>query len=189
MSVLRFLPNVHLRKDVWQSFPVHLIPLGRNPNGDERHAIVWNRKRLSEWRATHPPSEWMDYEVNQTAQLMAALSQSTMWAIEQSSQYEHICVVRMCSSKTTRPTDVYIRSPIPVLTRLNDIKAFFPVVWHEDPNNAKTYSIELHKTKLKALSPSRKQEMVDSLCRALYASTAWKVLPPMSKNEMCRIQF
>lgn len=190
------IPTLHLRKDIWQNFPVHLIPLGKGDDGAERHAIVWNRKSLNTWRATHSNSsnDWMKYEMKQTALLLAALNQSKKWILETPIQDEHICVIRMGFQEQTEHNQPFIRVPSPILTCLNDIKAFFPVVWHEVSNQStddlgRTYAIELYGKKMKSLSHIDQEDVVECLYSSLKSSTAWKVLPPVMPNEFCRIHL
>ena len=57
--------TLNLRKDIWTHFPVIVVPLGRGTDGAERHAIVWNRKKLSETRASMNVNAWLDYETVQ----------------------------------------------------------------------------------------------------------------------------
>ena len=54
-------PVLSLRKDIWTNFPVTLVPLGTGDDGAERHAVVWHRKHLVEWRETKSNNfqEWV----------------------------------------------------------------------------------------------------------------------------------
>lgn len=188
-SMKNLLPTLRFHKDIWQNFPVVLIPLVPTQSGYERHAIVWNRKRLNEWRLKHHPTEWLEHEVVQTTRLLGALCNSKQWVLETPTHEKHICIIRTETSEEDE--EPLIRVPTPVLTCLNDIKAFYPVVWHEIANTDgnKVYSIELYDKVLKTMPLLERANLCDCLYTSLKASTAWKVLPSVLPGEFCRIQF
>lgn len=176
------------RKEIWENFPVSLVQLGKDANDQaERHAVVWNRKNIVEWRQSCPdPNSWYMYEKNVEAKLMQELRRSTKWFVEPRRQDDQICVIRMAFKSarmpTARPSPNYTEQ-IPILTRIKDIQTFFPmVIWHEV--SPKTFSIQLSCAKMKNV-PNAAQ-LSYNLYRALKASTAWAVLPGES-TEMCRI--
>lgn len=181
-----------MRKDVWQNFPVCLVQLGKDTNGAERHAVVWNRKKLVEWRKNCPdPNSWYSYEQSVILQLMAELRRSNKWIVEPQEKSDQICVIRMRFKSGSQ--DNAKNQPSlpcnPLLTRLTDIKMFFPMaIWHEQSQtqaNTKVYTIEISNKKLKAYSNPVNE--VTNLLAALKASTAWKVEPGQAYNELCRI--
>ena len=190
--------TLKLRKDIWSKFPVIVIPLGRGTDGAERHAIVWHRKKLAEMRSKVSVDNWKNFDIHQHAILMESLQASKRWTVETSTHPEYICVIRMNFPSVIPPAANYESPAIcsPVLTRLNDIKIHFPVVWHDvsAPNAIKkTYSIELHHSTIYRLSKERNSDAEDQivglLMRALKASTAWRVLQPESDTEFCRIEM
>jgi hypothetical protein len=90
-------PTLKLRKDIWTHFPVTCEPLGRGADGAERHAIVWHRKNLVQWRQERPESfdEWMDYEMIQERRLFKCLEANARWTVEEPLNDRQICVIRM----------------------------------------------------------------------------------------------
>lgn len=188
------MPSLTFRKDIWTHFPVIVVPLGRGTDGAERHAIIWNRKKLSELRTSTKPEAWLQYETAQHEQLVKCLQACNKWAVEMASNPDHICVIRMKYKMNNKPASNY-ETPIihsPVLTRLTDIKAYFPVVWHALPNAVKTFALELHHNDIAKMTVTRGQDVEDQivglLMRALKASTAWRVLQPEG-NEFCRLEM
>ena len=90
-------PELRLRKDIWEHFPVTVTPLGRGADGGERHAVAWHRAKLAEWRETKPESfcEWMDYEMDTEHRLFKCLESSKYWTVEESTADGQLCVIRM----------------------------------------------------------------------------------------------
>lgn len=90
-------PELRLRKDIWENFPVTVTPLGRGDDGAERHAITWHRTKLAEWRETKPScfADWMDYEMDTEHCLFQCLESSKYWTVEEASADGQICVIRM----------------------------------------------------------------------------------------------
>jgi hypothetical protein len=70
------------------------------------------------------------------------------------------------------------------LTRLNQIKENFPVIWHTSDN--KTYSIEIFGKKLREMGGDR-AKVTAQLLAALKSSSAWTVKPASTKDEVARI--
>ena len=192
------LPLLRQRKDIWAQFPVNLVPLGRGDDCAERHAIVWNRKKLLESRAVLPEDLWMTFESTIESHLLQALRASPSWSVEPAQTNKQLCVIRMSFPRDipSKSTDVTTeRSITPLLTCLNDIKRFFPVVWHcVDENNnegKKRYTIELHHTAIKELSAAlgynAEKNIQTLLLTALHASTSWTVHPSETADEVCRL--
>ena len=90
-------PELRLRKDIWENFPVTVTPLGRGADGAERHAVAWHRAKLAEWRETKPESfcEWMDYEMDTEHRLFTCLEASTYWTVEEATADGQLAVIRM----------------------------------------------------------------------------------------------
>lgn len=106
------VPTLNKRKDIWENFPVSLIPLGAGPDGAERHAIVWHRKNYEEWRQTRSRDfdEWMDYDIITPHLLFKALGASKYWTVEDSTADGQVAVIRMnfVSKDETAGTEVIL---------------------------------------------------------------------------------
>jgi hypothetical protein len=91
------MPVLKLRRDIWDHFPVTVIPLGSGEDGAERHAVVWHRKNLAMWRAERAEDmhEWMHYEAVQERRLLKALHASNRWTVEPAQTADQVCVIRM----------------------------------------------------------------------------------------------
>ena len=193
------LPMLHHRKDIWEQFPVNLVPLGRGDDGAERHAIEWNRKKLLEARESLPEDAWWTFESSLERHLLVALRSSPHWSVEPAQNNKQLCIIRMAFSTKAQKkgrTDVKTeRSITPLLTCLNDIKRFFPVVWHslDDADGKKRYSIELHhagvQTMTNALGYNAEKSIETLLLTALNASTSWTVETAELCGEVCRIRM
>ena len=180
------------RKDIWENFPVSLVQLGRGSDGADRHAVVWNRKNLVEWRKTSPFTDWSMYEIQEENRLLKEISKSTKWTVEPPIADNQICVIRMeFGQKKHSSKDIFYRqNNVPILTCLKDIMTFFPMtVYHEQAaiDDQKVYSIELSSKKLQEIGYMG-QTIRTNILRALKATTAWSVLPGTT-NELCRIQM
>ena len=178
------------RKDIWENFPVSLVQLGRDENDlADRHAVVWNRKQLVDWRQKCPdPNSWYLHEKTIEARLLSELRRSTKWFVEQRQRDDQICIIRMAfknaPSNRNQQTPPYTEN-VPILTRLKDIQEFFPmVIWHEV--GFKTYSIELSHKKLHVCN--NPATVANTLYKDLKASTAWNVQQGHG-DEMCRISL
>jgi hypothetical protein len=90
-------PELRLRKDIWENFPVTVNPLGAGDDGAERHAISWHRKNFEEWRNTRTEDffEAMDYYDITLYRLEKCLEASKFWTVEPALADGQICVIRM----------------------------------------------------------------------------------------------
>jgi hypothetical protein len=90
-------PELRLRKDIWENFPVTVNPLGAGADGAERHAVSWHRKNFEEWRNTRTLDfdEAMDYYDITLYRLEKSLEASKFWTVEPPLADGHICVIRM----------------------------------------------------------------------------------------------
>lgn len=100
----------------------------------------------------------------------------------------------VAAAAPTRPPP---RSDVPLLTRLNDIKEYFPVVWHKDESYTRTavYAVEIFGKKITEMARTTKRSSDDvradverRLTAALRASHAWRVLPAVGK-EFVRLEM
>lgn len=227
-------PELKLRKDIWENFPVTCVPLGTGKDGAERHAIVWHRKNLAQWRQERSEDydEWMNYEEYAEYRLFKSLRASTRWTVEDPQDSTQICVIRMnfepkviaevaaAEAVPARPAPIVAPaaaavpkpaedgwttvaaapkkpSGVPVLLKLNDIKAFFPVVWHPvsggGAGSAKPiYALEIFGKRLREMSAAAGRDLTKevsaNLMTALKASTAWRVLKGRD-GEFCRLEM
>ena len=49
------VPDLKLRKGIWENFPVALVPLN-DTNGVDRYGVAWHNKNLREWKDTKSKS-------------------------------------------------------------------------------------------------------------------------------------
>lgn len=216
-------PELRLRKDIWEHFPVTVTPLGAGKDGAERHAISWHRKNFEEWRneRTEDYYEAMDYYEITAYRLEKCLESSKFWTVEAPRTDSEICVIRMnfvprdevteelvADSVADTPkaveTDGWVTvaapkaapaKPAHLLTRLNDIKTHFPVVWHkvEDIHTrTAVYALELFGKKITEMSRAAgkdvRPDVETSLMTALRHSPAWRVLRSEGR-EFCRLEM
>lgn len=213
------MPVLKLRRDIWDHFPVTVIPLGSGEDGAERHAVVWHRKNLAMWRAERSEDmhEWMHYEAVQERRLLKALHASNRWTVEPAQTADQICIIRMqfaarsaeegeetpvaapaapvaaAAAPVAAADDGWIpvqKGAPPPLVRLNDIKEHFPVVWTEVPSRTRAKVYAIE------IFGKRAREMgldltktSESLLRALKASPSWRVLRAEGGREVCRIEM
>ena len=50
------IPDLKLRKGIWENFPVALVFLN-DTNGVDRYGVEWHNKNFKEWQKTHPKSK------------------------------------------------------------------------------------------------------------------------------------
>ena len=91
------IPQLKLRKDIWENFPVTVEALGTGADGAERHAIRVHRKNWSEWRQTHAVDydDWLNWDENTEFRLMKALESCRSWTVEESTDRNTFAVIRM----------------------------------------------------------------------------------------------
>lgn len=197
ISISTVFPILNLRKDIWTHYPVNLVPLGKGSDGAERHAIVWHRKRLQMWRVNYPKQydSWLTFETWTKFRLFHSLRNSAHWIVEPANEESQLCVIKMLyGNQAPKPVLLPINEALPNLTCLNDIKDYFPVVWHkqEESNGQQCYSIELYSKKLKEAKALFGYDLTEickeRLVASLKASTAWKVTSnPENSNMVCVI--
>lgn len=154
------IPQLNLRKDIWNNLPVIVEALGTGADGAERHAIRVHRKNWSEWRETRAVDydDWLNWDVNTEFRIMKALESSSSWTVEESDDPNTFAVIRMnikareklaeepvapaakpaaapaADGWTTVParTAVAAAPAGPVLMRINDITGNFPACWNNE---------------------------------------------------------
>jgi hypothetical protein len=203
------IPDLVMRKDIWTNFPVTLIPLGKDESGAERHSVQWHRKNLVDGR---DEADFNEYVERTERHLLKALNASSKWDVLDSETEEwfvpgkdlgeirkEICIIRMIFLPSTaeavmepEATEVSEPShgPKPVLKKLNDIKLYFPVVWHSQPPEAghPIYALEIHGKQARDRGLDMATLKPD-LMAALRQSTAWRVLAGNKPTEVCRLEL
>ena len=164
--------------------------------------IQWNVRKLAEWRASNPnPLDWKLYEV-QNAKAMIAALQDANWIVSAPTHSAFLCSIerpeRGCSSTITDALTQwqYEEPDCPTMLCLNDIKDFFPVIWHKLDNakNCKVYSIELYHYKIRTMACKRSVipeiltvHLSHLLDKTLAQSPAWEVKNANAPGEFCQL--
>ena len=180
---------------------------------------AWREERTEDYETA------MNYYNITYYRLTVSLEASKFWTVEEPRNDSEICVIRMNFVPRTEaiataveptantgagkadedddwvtvgaPTKTTPSVPKPaiLLTRLNDIKVHFPVVWHkvEDAHTRTAiYALELFGKKLKEMSTIAgkdvRPEVEARLMAALRASPAWRVLRSEGR-EFCRLEM
>ena len=179
------MPNLKLRKNIWENFPVSLIPLNDN-DGTDRYAVVWHQKNLEEWRQERSMSwdEHQDYEGYSYVRLIHALrSHSHKYCIEPARTESQLCVLAMVhqSEESAVATAPVTTAPVVAVVRPLDILRQFPVTW--DRNGA-THDIKVHFGKC-----PRKDipTMTANLLAALRSISSCSVSAPINDTYICRV--
>jgi len=186
-SKLWIEPLLQARKDIWTFFPVTVVPLGSDENGAECHAVQWHMKNLHSWIRLWGMPRMAIYD-----RLMVSLNRSSKWSVDPPKDTTMICVLRMRFNGST-PTVTSVSTP--PLRYLNDIKRYYPVVWHRisSTSNNSIYSIELYTNVVAKMSAAAgydvTQKVIKELMAALKESPSWLVFPSESKQEICRLQI
>ena len=203
------VPDLRLRKAIWETFPVDLKAIDSR-DGTERYAIVWNQKKLKEWRETRAESldEYMDYADYQAARLLYALKHHpSIYRLEPARNATEFAVIAMVHhGRRTSPKGPVggagrsrsrSRSPsrhpaLPVLRRLTDIRDAFPdvVVWKsvEGRRGESTYALTVMGKFLRAVPRDVADRVLGDLMLALRASPSWHVLRPVG-DEFARLEM
>jgi hypothetical protein len=230
-------PDLVMRKDIWENFPVTLIPLGKDESGAERHSVQWHRKNLL---AGRDETDFNEYVERTERRVLKALNASSKWDVLDSETEEwfvpgkdleelrkEICIIRMVFLPSSSPSaeaevaeepkvamateavacpldepakagssagvEYPSRGPKPMLKKLNDIKIYFPVVWHTQPAEGghPIYALEIHgkQAKDRGLEAGAMATLKADLMAALRQSTAWRVLAPQKPKEVCRLEL
>jgi hypothetical protein len=180
-------PLLITRKDIWTFFPVTVVPLGSDENGAECHAIEWHTKNLRQWMLL-----WNIPRFRIHQRLMTSLEASTKWYVDPPRTDSMLCVIRM-RFRAAIPDRV--EQTVPTLMCLNDVKQYFPVVWHRLPTSSEypIYSVELYANQIATMTKSAGYDITakvkKELTTALKASPAWRCLDAEAKNEFCRLQI
>lgn len=180
-------PNVASRSAIQKNFPV-IVRL--QPSKDM--GIQWNIHKLSEWRHNNPnPLSWKMYETKIAIDLVQALQYSG-WKLSNPTSSTFLCTIERSDTKLESFWK-YEERDCPTLLCLNDIKMFFPVIWHRI--DKKQYSFELYHNKIESEAERRgvcklrlTNYLSNLLAKTLAQSPAWRVRQSMLPGEFCRIQ-
>ena len=83
-------PDLVLRKDIWEHFPVTLIPLGKDAGGAERHSVQWHRVKLAQSRES---SDFDEDIATIQRRLLKALEASPKWDVLPAEQRGYVTIV------------------------------------------------------------------------------------------------
>ena len=183
-------PNLSKRKSIENHYPV-LVRL----QPSKALGIQWRMSTLAEWRTEHPnPLDWKPYEVKNAREMIRGLQHSG-WNVSAPTHPSFICsITRNQQNSSLSSSWVYEEPDCPTLLCLNDIKLFFPVIWHKLESNCKTYSLELYHDKIRATAVSRRvlpelltNHLSSLLMTTLEQSPAWNVVQSQMTGEYCRL--
>jgi hypothetical protein len=184
------LPNVTTHALIEQHYPVIVRSRG----------IQWSMQKLAQWRASHTnPRDWKLYETSTAITMIRALSKSG-WIVSEPKQPGFICTIHKSSAVPSAQKEewVYEEPECPTMICLNDIKLFFPVIWHklEQSNKCKKYSLELYNDKIRTAAAARgvhpdilTAHLSALLHTTLRQSPAWHVVDPVLNGEHSRLDM
>lgn len=193
------MPDLRLRKGIWENFPVSLIPINDNDDTD-RYEIVWHERNFISWRQTRTTTydEWEDYADYCVIRLMHALNANKKrYAVENARNDRQICVIAMVhnddqSSKAPSVAHSVAHSEDSVVLSddveskqltLKDIATQFPICWDQD---GKVLRLKFHNKKLRELGESP-AVVRDRLIKALKTSKNWTIESPQAnaRDVLC----
>jgi hypothetical protein len=131
------VPDLSLRKGIWENFPVDVIPM-RSNDGTDRYRVCWNDAKIADWRNSRTDSweEYQEYELWIHIRLMHALSKYThKYTVEAALDNSMICVLAMVHEPAAET--VVRKGP-----RALDVLKAFPISWDRD---GKVHRIKLHR--------------------------------------------
>jgi hypothetical protein len=184
------------RKAIQKKFPVLVrLQSSQTSQSAKTLGIQWNMSKLMNWRTNSPnPLDWKTYEV-QTARTLIDELCSSGWNVSAPSDASFICSIEYATPAQPLISWEYEEPDCPTMICLNDIKLFFPVIWHKlGSNDCKMYSVELYNDKIRSMAVTRG---IDSECLTNHLSTmlwttlnqspAWKVLASSMPGEHSRL--
>lgn len=100
------MPDLRMRKGIWENFPVTLTPIN-DGNGTERYAIAWHMAHLRDWRddPSHTLSfnEHQDYEMFSEYKLLYSLAHhARQYRIEPPRAENQIAIIAMVHNGTRK---------------------------------------------------------------------------------------
>ena len=111
-------PELLLRKDIWEHFPVTLIPLGKDAGGAERHSVQWHRVKLAQSRES---SDFDEDIATIERRLLKALEASPKWDVLPAEQRGYVTIV----PETPQTGEITAQKEICIL-RMNFIPELLP---------------------------------------------------------------
>jgi hypothetical protein len=136
------VPELTLRSDIAENFPVILESLESTEDGRERFRVLFDEDRLEEWAATRAESndEHAEYAEWVQTRLVFALNQySYKYRIESvgGPNSDHIVIFAMAHASAPRR----IRAAIPTLSS-------FPVTWEQDRADHTRHLVKIHQKRV-----------------------------------------
>ena len=137
------VPDLTLRSDITDNFPVVLAPLEPTADGRERFRVLYDEERLEEWASTRAESNDENAEYAEWVQtrLVFALNQySYKYKVESVGGLaaDHVLIFAMAHPSAPRRG----RAAIPTLRS-------FPVSWDRDPADHTRHLIKPHMKRLR----------------------------------------
>jgi hypothetical protein len=194
------VPDLRLRKGIWENFCVNLVAL---PKGaEERYSIVWDEERCNRCRSDEDLKErgiaptWddhTDFESWEEIRLFHALDQyKHKYRVEMARHAGEVCVIAMVFTPCLEETRVTPSGP-----RALDVLKRFPLSWKRD---GAIHSIEIHRGRMSERVPNffrmndaQKRPYVETLKRDLLAALAsctdCVVSAPSSNNYLCTVHL
>lgn len=192
------LPDLNLRKNIWENFPVNVVPI-ESSDETARYALTWNLAKFNAWRQERAESfdEGMEYEAFCETRLLYALKlHGSRYIVEEPRNERQICVIAMvhdgsshasssesvCASEVSSSTQSTTTGVLRLRTIL-DIRKHFPVNWKQEGN---VIRLEFHRANLRAQGIPE-SEVRDRLLEALNASYAWTVRASRVASVICEL--
>jgi len=137
------VPDLRLRKGIWENFPVDVTPI-RSTDGTDRYRISWNAAKLEEWSNTKPLSfdEHDEYEEWCRVRLLYSLERhSHKYTLEPATDDATICVIAMVHNTPDHSLPALTRRGLDVLKAFNERRGHL-VSWDRSD---KVHRIKLHR--------------------------------------------
>jgi hypothetical protein len=143
-ALLKNLPVLKLRKDIWENFPVCLEKMDESGDHRDRYLICWHYKQLARWSQQIP-----QYASITKIRLVRALNANkTAWTIRDApTGTDAICMLEMLlpsERPTILPQNITsLMDPTavpPVINTLDDIRDNYPVCWIMQPDGSAVLS-------------------------------------------------
>jgi len=137
------VPDLRLRKGIWENFPVDVTPI-RSTDGTDRYRISWNAAKLEEWSNTKPLSfdEHDEYEEWCRVRLLYSLERhSHKYTLEPATDDATICVIAMVHNTPDHSLPALTRRGLDVLKAFNERRGHL-VSWDRAD---KVHRIKLHR--------------------------------------------
>lgn len=196
------VPDLRLRKGIWENFCVNLVALPKGADGVERYSIVWDEERCNRSRSDEDlkargiAPTWddhTDFESWEEIRLFHALDQyKHKYRVEMGRHAGEVCVIATVFTPRLEETRVAPSGP-----RALDVLKRFPLSWQRD---GAIHSIEIHRGRMSERVPNffrmndaQKRPHVESLKRELLAALAsctdCVVSAPSSNNYLCTVRL